>query len=483
MKKIGIARMAYELEFKLSANFTFQTSHVYTVSNKVYNNLFPKPEPFPDEIFGVKIPKEKEVEESQFGHLIIDSTFDLEPYDSLLEGSAKIRPQLLVIHGIMTFLTNKVFIIFQNPQSIHSVVEWHIVSNTKPKKFVAEKINYIADLEKILLTIANSNDEKKILIFTLFERWRKALHFDVESEESFLYIDEAVLAYIHILEVLADEYKVELNKSIKIKRNELINQVIECVDNSSERNLKKINSLLNQINSNQVTLKSKITQMLIEFGLDNPKSDAIVSRYIEHRNAIAHGRKNLYQDKVVYPLKPFFSFIKDIDENTVAIKVLSAKTISSYLDLAAWNTEWELVLFYEPTHLALVKDFIVKEKYKTISGSDFLNGIIDGITPETLAYYCIKKRFKTEELELALLATIISAKATKKNFQILFNAAVLLSDSQNTVLANKCREIIQTVHEKKWGFYSNIRDIIKAFEYHNITLQWFGQWLTNRAKR
>lgn len=71
--------MAYKLEFKLTANFTFQTSHVYTVSNKVYSGLFPKSEPLPDEIFGIKIPKEKEEEESQFGHLIIDSTFDLEP--------------------------------------------------------------------------------------------------------------------------------------------------------------------------------------------------------------------------------------------------------------------------------------------------------------------------------------------------------------------------------------------------------------------
>ncbi|RYX84979.1 hypothetical protein EON73_03060, partial [bacterium] len=350
MTKIGVARIVYELDFKLNTDFTFETSRVYTVSDVEFKILFPKEGVLPEKLSGIAIAEEKSC---PYGYLIIDSTFNLEPYDSLLEGSAKIRPQLLVIHGILTFLTNKVFITFQGFPRVQSIVEQHIKVNSDQKKLIVNRNNRKNDLEKILTEINNSNQEKRTLIFTLFERWRKALHFEEESEDSFLYFDESVLAYIHVLEVLADEYTKELSAEIKRRKKDLINEILSCTGDSGDKNIKKIGTLLNQLNSNQVTLKSKIIQMLKEFGLYSLKSDAIISRFIAHRNSIAHGRKNLYQDKVVFPLKPFFSFIKDIDENTETIKVLSARTISSYLGLNAWDAEWKSVLLNELSPISL----------------------------------------------------------------------------------------------------------------------------------
>jgi len=37
-------------------------------------------------------------------------------------------------------------------------------------------------------------------------------------------------------------------------------------------------------------------------------------------------------------------------------------------------------------------------------------------------------------------------------------------------LAEKCKEIVVTVDEKSWGYYSNIRDVIKDFEYQGLKL-------------
>ena len=230
----------------------------------------------------------------------------------------------------------------------------------------------------------------------------------------------------------------------------------------------------------KVTLKSKILQMLYDLNLDNPKSKEIVLRFIEHRNAIAHGRKDIYQDKVVYPLKPFFSLIKDIDENLESIKVLSAKTISNYLGLNAWDDEWDSLMLTEFTPLYIVKDFINSQTYSTISNKEFVNGKIEGIMPFSIAYYYVKGKISFSEIEQTLKNIFLTSKINKENCKALFDASVPLSDSSIKELAEKARQIIQKVDINKWGYYSNIRDILKDYEYHGLTLTWFEEWLVRR---
>ena len=220
--------------------------------------------------------------------------------------------------------------------------------------------------------------------------------------------------------------------------------------------------------------------MLSDLDLYNPKSKEIVLRFIEHRNSIAHGRKNIYQDKVVYPLKPFFSLIKDIDENLESIKILSAKTISNYLGLNAWDEEWDFLMLTEFTPFNIVKDFIDNQKYVTLSNEDFLNGTIDGIMPFTIAYYYLKGKISFLELEQTLKNIFSTSKITKENCRALFGASVSLADSSIEDLADKARQIVQKVDKNRWGYYSNIRDVIKDYEYHGLTLKWFEDWLTIR---
>lgn len=479
MKGVGLSRMFYTLEFELNVNFIFNTSHVITISSKEYKKMFPDELNVPETIHGFEIPKRKE-RDSPFGYLLIDSTFELEEYDSLNEGAAKIRPQLLAIHGILTFLTNKMFISFQNFSSSFFMIKNHIKYSAKSPLLIFEGTNCSSDLDKIIKAISSSNYEKQVLIYTLFERWRKALYLEVESEESYIHLDEAVLAYIHILEVLSDEFKKNLDAKIKLKRKELITEIIDWVTNSQIKNPKKINTLLNLINANQVTLKSKILQMLIDLNLYNLKSEAIILRFIEHRNSIAHGRKDIYQDKVVFPLKPFFSLIKDIDENPETIKVLSARAISSYLGLAAWNSEWKETLLMEFTPLQLVKEFIESKRYMSISNNDFRKGKINGIIPLTISYYHLKNRISFQEMENVLSDIFLTSKSNKEICISLFNAAIPLSDSSSIELALKAREIIRKVDENDWGYYSNPRDFLKDYEYHGKYLKWFATWLTER---
>lgn len=478
MKGIGLTRMVYGLEFKLSADFTFQNSHVQTLTNAKFNKLFPSEASIPESLHGVEIPKRKE-RESEFGYLLIDSTFELKEYDSLTEGSAKIRPQLLVIHGILSFLTNEIFISFQNFASHQFMVNHHIGPAVSKNRLRSKGINYDSDLEKILGEIEKANSEKKILIYSLFERWRKALYLEIESEEGFVHLDESVLAYVHILEVLADEFKENFKKKISDERKQIITAILECA-NTPEKSFKRISGLINKANELRITLKTKTLQMLSDLDLYNAKSKEIVLRFIEHRNSIAHGRKDIYQDKVVYPLKPFFSLIKDIDENLESIKILSAKTISNYLGLNAWEEEWYCLMLTELTPISIVKDFIDNKKYDGITSNDFLNGKVDGIMPFTIAYYYLKGKISFFELEHTLADIFLTSKINKENCKALFDASLPLADSSIPNLAGKARQIIMKVDKNGWGCYSNIRDLIKDYEYHGLLLKWFEEWLVIR---
>jgi len=476
--KIGIARFIYEVEFELDLNFYFQTSHIYTISRDQYLKNYPTP----TLVTGDNIESDNRI--NIYCYLIIDSTYNIEEYDSITEGSAKSRPQLLVIQGILAFFTNEVFLASYCINIINRITNQHIVEDMTQVTLIVNKQNLQNDLTTLLTTIKNSDENKKVLIYTLLERFRKALHFEKLSEENFAYIDESVLAYIHILEVLADEFKHNLEINLKEEKDRLITEIISEAKNCNNSiPTKKLKSLLNILNTSQISLKSKITQMLKEFSLDNEKSLSIVSRFIEHRNSIAHGRKNLYQDIVVFPLKPFFSFIQDIYENPIAIKLLACASFSNYTNLKIWQNEWkEYLLDYEFPTLSMVKIFIKNNTHKNISNKEFLKGKIDSITPIVLTYYYIKGKIKFSQLELVLSEVVKTSRKTENICYSLFDSCVILSDSKDKELAQKAQNLIKKAYENKTFPHSNIRDIIKDLQYNNISIEWFENWLRNGKK-
>nr|WP_315420012.1 hypothetical protein [uncultured Pedobacter sp.] len=97
-------------------------------------------------------------------------------------------------------------------------------------KLIIDDIDFSTGLSELLSAMNALPEEKKPLVFSLLDRWRKACYLDVENEESFLYEDEALLACFHILEMLADEYKnvldydaeKSMHKTGKSKNNAII---------------------------------------------------------------------------------------------------------------------------------------------------------------------------------------------------------------------------------------------------------------------
>ncbi len=478
-EKIGLQISVYKLDFELKINFIFQNSYVHTITQKKYEKLFPNEHEvdLPDDriVFGTYIPKMEKVE-SEFGFLIIETTSNLNNYDSLNQGAASIRPDIIVIHGIISFLSNEVFMPSDSFTNRAFKVEYNISDYKEKIQARINGKNLTPDLIKILDTIENANKEQKTLFFTILERWRKALFLEKESEESDIFIDESVLAYMHVLEVIGDEFKYKLEKANDDLKSQICSEITNYIQSQNVKE-NEIVKLINKLDNTRISLKAKLFQLLIEFNLDNSKSQNIVERFIEHRNAIAHGRKNLYQEKLVFPLPQFFSFIKDIEEDTEIMKILAARCISKLFNLDLWKDEWEEKLMFAVIPLKEVNEFIKGNKYNQISKVEFLLGLTDEVTPYALTYYYKRKKLKFRTLETVLKNSILSFNQDKVEGIILFESAAILADSLEKKVAEKCKEIIKLVYQNTWIHNSEIRDLMKIYEYFGIKLIWFGEWL------
>ena len=211
MSVTGFQKSIYglDLEEEIEIGFFFKNLKVYSISEEEFKKSLPE--------YSEGENSDELYSENSLQYLVVESFFNLKAYDSLLEGSAKIRPDILIILGILSFLTNESFIPANCFDSHLSRVEHHF-SNKGEKGFLKfNGFDLSDDLNKILELIKEFSLERQILSFTLFERWRKALYLEKESEDGEIFIDESVLAYVHILEILADEFKGELDKQNDIK--------------------------------------------------------------------------------------------------------------------------------------------------------------------------------------------------------------------------------------------------------------------------
>ena len=478
MKKSGFSRVAITLVKDLKVSFRFESFFVRTVDEKEFLRLFPqrKLDDLPPIPFDVKLPPKKS-RIAPFGFLIIEALCELEMYDSLNEAAAHERPQLLVILGLLTLFTDTVF----SPIDIHSSYRRDIenmpeIENSK-HELILEGQDYSNCLQTILEQIEDADTSKRKLIFSLLERWRKALFLEHESEENQIYTDEALLAYFHILETLAiqREFTHELKQKVDLEK-EAIKELLK----EAKIDTPALNS---QVNRMEVRLKDKIYKMLETLSLYNDKSKAIIERFYNYRNEIAHGKIDLYRSKVIYPLKSFFPMVEDVDLDLFAIKILSARVISSYLKTDLWQNDYDYAQHIEHPSIDAVRAFVEGKKYKAISIEEFITGKCGDITPDTLCHYYLKNKwFRKKSAEvLEILAGVVLAcelqQLSVDNALDYFNSALILADYEGSEISTKARQIIDLIDTNDLVEYSNRRDVLKYYEYHGINFDWFKEWL------
>ncbi|MEA5617883.1 hypothetical protein VB711_08535 [Cronbergia sp. UHCC 0137] len=404
--------------------------------------------------------------------IIIEIECDLQSYSSHTEIFEKARPRYLTILSILSFFTGEVFTVSQKMYT--QLMLGNIYENNQINTlFINNGINKTEDLSKLIDFINSSDKHNRMLIYSLLDRWRKGLYLQEESEDTFLYNDEALLAYYHILELLSSVYESPLKKDV----DELCSNFLDKLLGDTYHLSKKIleNEKLNKSKSlkdlliSEISIKIKIYYMLNKLKMLNNKSKEIVEKLINDRNAVAHGRA-VYQDNVIFPVPPFFPLVEDLFNEIEIAKIISARAIASHLGLNTWKKEWTNLLRNFRVPYEVVQAFIENKYYLNISSEDFINGKKHKVRPSDIYYYTVTRKIKLKKLEEIICQIIIDTEINEINALEFSGISILLSDSKNYVLCQKCRQIIKTSYDKNWISHSEFRDMFLYLEYKKFNI-------------
>ncbi|WP_040206394.1 hypothetical protein [Neobacillus jeddahensis] len=413
--------------------------------------------------------------------LIVESIKTIDSIDSPLEIKRYTRPDLLVVQGILCYFTGHLFTIYEIKEGETQILERGInpSKNIECTIFSLEGLDQSKDLNSLLEKLKDSRF--KTLIITLLDRWRKALYMVAESEVD-TYHDEAILTHFHILELLVsyyyNDFKEEANEEIKsfltLFSSEILNQSGKARENTINSKLRILKEVLI---SDEASIATKINYFLKRHSMLDEHTYSLVNKIVKIRNSIAHGRMS-YKEKLIWPLPPFFN-ISSIDTQMIIsqIQILTARAIAVHLGLDSWKEAWGFIHNTLPPSDEVLMNLL--KSPEQITGSDLIDGTYRNITVESLVDYYIDNRskFSLTELEQVISKTLIEIPINEENSAILFLASVLLSDSDNEELSSISKNNVELVHKYDWYGYSNIKDIVRYFDFYDIEVKWLYSWI------
>lgn len=327
------------LNRKIDLNFTFEQCAVQTVYS---------------------IPTIHNEESFEFGYLQLSIEFELKDYESLVDAPIFVRPKYLSLLGIISFLVNELFTVFDTAR--FSIDSGDILLDElkvgQQNRLIIDDVDLTDDLNEFLdkLEKLKEEDEKR-LFFSLLDRWRKARYMEEESDESFLYEDEATLSYFHVLELLGDVYSKDLlmkaNDLIKDFSNTFNSSILSLHMNALESKNNEKSKLLAGILIKDISVTSKILFFLKHFKLYDNRIAFWIRNLVEARNSVAHGRR-VHYEKAIFPFKPFFPLISNNLYDLGFLRILTAKAISSHIGISLYSKEWNEI-----------KDCLIDDEFAT----------------------------------------------------------------------------------------------------------------------
>lgn len=405
--------------------------------------------------------------DSEARYLCISVEVSLDEFESALDGAAYARPRLLIILGILSFLTQELFISFEFFGS--STVKGELNrTNVADHKFEFSGIDFVPKIQQIISFIDSNKENDTRLFYSLIDRYRKALFLEKESEDSMVHDDEVLLSYFHILELLSTKYYAK-QKSLALesisKLSESVLKDIFLLDgNRLQSELSSKTKLVETIFVSDLPVASKILFMFKEQGILNHRLKSFVYDFVKDRNSVAHGRQ-VYQDRVIFPVPQFFPLVANSEYSFEMLRILAGRTISIFVGLDHFEEEWvefEDGLF--PT-IDELNDFISEKRFDKIQIEDFYSGKYNDITPHTIGYYLMSKKIKVASAITALTRIISEYREIEDEITQLIIAIVLLVDDTTGDLREKCINIIKLSSENGWLPDVRMRDILHHLEY------------------
>jgi hypothetical protein len=465
MKQNVVHIHAREIDFDLDINIDLLDIRIYTT-------------------YDLKMFDEKFSNKSNNKYLCIIIQSQLEDFESILDGLAYSRPRLLIAFGVLSYFTQEIFTPFETYQRYSYVGEF---VKEKKEKFIFNQIDLLQYFKPFNSYINKKETDKKF-IYSLLDRWRKALYMEKESEENMVYDDEVVLSYFHLLELLTTKYypfqKKEIITEIKQFTNSiLLNSFLFNGGNLiNETNNKS--KLIESILLPDISVSSKIFYMLKAQGIDTCRLKNFINDFVKDRNFVAHGRQ-VYQDRVIFPVPPFFPLIKKKSYSLEFYRILTAKVISNFIGINLYDEEWDMYSESLLPTLDELKQFIIEKKYIDITNEDFYHGEVNEITPFTVTFYLINHKIKPETALEVLTPFINNYTGNEEETTMSIWSIIILVDIiDDADLKQKCIEIIKVAEKNNWHpDYFKMRDAMYSLEYLGFETKTLKELIRNKVIR
>lgn len=405
-------------------------------------------------------------EVSKGNYLCIIIKAQLDDFESLTDCAAFVRPRLLIIFGILSFLSRELFMPFGAIKTSTEVLD---IKLGKSKKFKIDKIDFLPQFEKIVKFIKNSPENEIRLFYSLIDRYRKAIYLEYKGGENMVHDDEILLSHFHILELLSNNYYTKQ----KQLASQLINQFTETIlkdvylieGNQLQAQLNSKRKFVESLFLSELPVGSKIMFMFQEQGILTKRLKSFISELIKDRNSVAHGRQ-VYQERVVFPVPPFFPIISNRSYSFEMLKLLSGRAIALFINIDYLKNEWEemdgdIMPTYEELSL-----FINEKKYKLITIDEFYLGKENDITPYTISYYLLIKKLDIRSAIQVLSEVILNYREFEEEITQIVLAVILIVDGTENDLRAKCIDIIKLSSAMNWlPNWFNMRDTLYFLEY------------------
>jgi len=487
--RLGLNKYCVPIKFEFEVDFYALGAHVYTTENLLDKSLLDYDNASIEDYDDDLDQNDNLDEDSSLRFLMIEIQSPLDEIYGIY-GLSEIarcsRPRLLIMHGILSFLTNHPFTIYQLRHTSTSYYENSQVINKDEIKvllFLVKGKDRSADLYKLLQAVGSEEIKNKNFIVSLLDRWRKALFLKRKSgSEELLYADEAFLAYFHTLELLASHCQREVEKECDYKIKKFLidifqNTLKSCgsrLEQEVQNNLKQFRTLLT--NGGQISVYSKICYFLSQFGMLDAKSQNLVAILVDTRNKIAHGQQ-VYQEQLTWPLPPFFPLNEEPEYRLLEVETLAARAIAAHVGLDIWQEEWEDLHHWLEPPIDIIKKFISEKHFQKISSKQFLLGTDEGIRPSSIIEGFLSNKLKFSQLEESLRSIILDIDLSEDEVDNILWAAIVLTDSKDEELSKRCKDIVEEAYNQA---STDVKDIIKYFQYKNITLTWIEEWMEKK---
>lgn len=383
------------------------------------------------------------------------------------EAMARNRPKIIAIADVISFLIGYPITIYDIESQSYNVESSKETMEIDITKFIYGGQDFSFQLNKILSKI----ETNKNITLSLLDKWNKANYLLEADDSHVLYLDEAMLNYFHVIELLSDITKRKYEKILDKKSEELLNsfykdtgylhqnQIVDKV-NQKKKLLKEV------LIGDFIPLKDRYKYFLSYHNLLDDRVSFFIDELIKVRNSLAHGRVAQNIDVMEYPLTPFYNITRLEGRLVTPIGILTAVSISKFIGIHIWEYEWnEIKQLLEPSP-DLVVDFLEGRLDVDINNKNEHN-----LTWYSLFLYYLTCKDKWKKVIESRVKLELS-KRQLKNLDLpnLYEIAVILIDTEDRQLFKMLSYVITKIVEGNEFRWSNYRDIFLYLEVRDIEI-------------